>query len=305
MGLSLASGGHLTHGYKISFSGFLYKSVSYDVDENGLLDYDVIKELAIREKPKVIICGYSAYSRIINWAKFREIADACGAYLMADIAHISGLIIAGVHPSPVPYADIITTTTHKTLRGVRGAIIMTNNDELAKKIDRWVFPGYQGGPLFHAIAGKAVAFGEALLPSFKEYGKCVVENSKEFAQAFLDKGVSIVSGGTDNHLFTINVYKSYGISGKDAEMLLGKFNITVNKNTVPFDTLSPMVASGIRLGSAAMTSRKFSKWNQLAQIIDTILRSHKTILENKTLTYNLKKQVKVLTKEFPIITVYR
>lgn len=307
MGLSLASGGHLTHGYKISFSGIFYNSVSYEVDKNGFLDYEAIKKIAIKEKPKVIIAGYSAYSRIIDWAKFREIADACGAYLMADIAHISGLIIAGVHPSPVGYADVITTTTHKTLRGARGAIIMTNDEELAKKIDRWVFPGYQGGPLFHTIAGKAVAFGEALLPSFKEYGKKIVENSKEFAQAFLDKNVAIVSGGTDNHLFTINVYQSYKISGKDAESLLNKFNITVNKNTVPFDTLSPMVASGIRLGTAAMTSRKFTKWRELADIIDTILKNHETILkpESEKLFNSLKKKVKDFTKKFPIITVYR
>lgn len=304
MGLSLNSGGHLTHGYKISFSGIFYNSVSYDVDDNGVLDYEAIKQLAIKEKPAVIICGYSAYPRIINFAKFREIADACGAKLMADIAHISGLIIAGVHPSPVGYADIITSTTHKTLRGARGAIIMTNDEEIAKKVDRWVFPGYQGGPLFHAIAGKAVAFGEALKPEFKQYGKNIVENAKQFSEWFLANNIEIVSGKTENHLFTINVHKSYGITGKEAENLLGKFNITVNKNTIPNDTLSPMVSSGIRIGVAAMTSRNFTKWNELAQIIHTILSNGNSILKNSELKKQIKQQVKLLTKEFPLVGEY-
>ncbi|MBU4689943.1 serine hydroxymethyltransferase [Mycoplasma zalophidermidis] len=304
MGLSLNSGGHLTHGYKISFSGIFYESIPYEVDNNGVLDYDKIKELAIKEKPAVIICGYSAYPRIVDFKKFKEIADACGAKLMADIAHISGLIIAGVHPSPVGYADIITSTTHKTLRGARGAIIMTNNDEIAKKIDRWVFPGYQGGPLFHAIAGKAVAFGEALKPEFKEYGRQIIKNAKDFSEWFTNKNIEIVSGKTENHLFTINVYKSYKITGKDAEILLGKFNITVNKNTIPNDELSPMVSSGIRIGVAAMTSRKFTKWFKLASIIDTILTEHDTILSDKIKTKNIINEIKKLTQEFPIITEY-
>ncbi|ENY70159.1 Serine hydroxymethyltransferase [Mycoplasmopsis bovigenitalium 51080] len=304
MGLSLNSGGHLTHGYKISFSGIFYNSVSYDVDDNGVLDYEAIKQLAIKEKPAVIICGYSAYPRIIDFAKFREIANACGAKLMADIAHISGLIIAGVHPSPVGYADIITSTTHKTLRGARGAIIMTNDEEIAKKVDRWVFPGYQGGPLFHAIAGKAVAFGEALKPEFKQYGKNIVENAKQFSEWFLANNIEIVSGKTENHLFTINVHKSYGITGKEAENLLGKFNITVNKNTIPNDTLSPMVSSGIRIGVAAMTSRNFTKWNELAQIIHTILSKGNSILKDSELKKQIKQQVKLLTKEFPLVGEY-
>ncbi|BAW18105.1 serine hydroxymethyltransferase [Mycoplasmopsis bovigenitalium] len=304
MGLSLNSGGHLTHGYKISFSGIFYNSVSYDVDDNGVLDYEAIKQLAIKEKPAVIICGYSAYPRIIDFAKFREIADACGAKLMADIAHISGLIIAGVHPSPVGYADIITSTTHKTLRGARGAIIMTNDEEIAKKVDRWVFPGYQGGPLFHAIAGKAVAFGEALKPEFKQYGKNIVENAKQFSEWFLANNIEIVSGKTENHLFTINVHKSYGITGKEAENLLGKFNITVNKNTIPNDTLSPMISSGIRIGVAAMTSRNFTKWNELAQIIHVILSNGNSILKNSELKKQIKQQVKLLTKEFPLVGEY-
>ncbi|AIA29630.1 serine hydroxymethyltransferase [Mycoplasmopsis californica] len=304
MGLSLNSGGHLTHGYKISFSGIFYKSVSYEVDQNGVLDYEEIKRIAIKEKPVVIICGYSAYPRIVDFKKFREIADACGAKLMADIAHISGLIIAGVHPSPVGYADVITSTTHKTLRGTRGAIIMTNDAEIAKKVDRWVFPGYQGGPLFHAIAGKAVAFGEALKPEFKEYGRSIVANAKMFSEAFINRGVEVVSGKTDNHLFTLNVYKSYGITGKEAEKILGNINITVNKNTIPNDSLSPMVSSGIRIGTAAMTSRKFTKWEQLAEIIHTLLSNFMVIKKDKTLLKELKQKVKDLSAQFPIITEY-
>lgn len=308
MGLDLSSGGHLTHGYKISFSGIFYNSITYSVNNEGFLDYEAIKELAIKEKPKVIICGYSAYSRVVDFKKFREIADACGAKLMADIAHIAGLIAGGVHPSPVQYADIITSTTHKTLRGARGAIIMTNDEELAKKINRWVFPGYQGGPLFHAIAGKAVAFGEALKPEYIEYAQNIVKNAKEFSNYFIKQGDSIVSGGTDNHLFTIDVNKSYGISGLQAEKILGKFNITVNKNTVPFDELSPAVTSGIRIGTAAMTSRKFNKWSELGSIMHEILQNCVEFSENEDKHSHgiaeLKKQVSDLTSEFPIITKY-
>lgn len=308
MGLSLSSGGHLSHGYKISFSGQFYHAVTYDVDQNGYLDYEAIKKQAIAEKPALIICGYSAYPRIIDFKKFREIADACGAKLMADIAHIAGLIVAGVHPSPVGYADIITTTTHKTLRGSRGAMIMTNDEEIAKKVNRWVFPGYQGGPLFHAIAGKATAFKEALSPKFKKYGEAIVKNTKTFVNAFLAKKVSIVSGGSDNHLFTIDVQKSYGITGKEAETILGEFNITLNKNTVPFDPLSPTITSGIRLGTAAMTSRNFNKWEELADIIDVILRNYKAFAsKDKSVAKQakaLKNEVLALTKEFPIITEY-
>ncbi|QBF34633.1 serine hydroxymethyltransferase [Mycoplasmopsis phocirhinis] len=304
MGLSLNSGGHLTHGYKISFSGIFYESISYEVGEDGVLDYETIKNLAIKEKPAVIICGYSAYSRIVDFKKFREIADAAGAKLLADIAHISGLIIAGVHPSPVPYADIITSTTHKTLRGARGAIIMTNDEQIAKKIDRWVFPGYQGGPLFHAIAGKAVAFGEALKPQFQIYGQNIVKNARIFSEWFSSRGIKIVSGKTENHLFTINVHQSYGLTGKEAEKLLGLFNITVNKNTIPNDTLSPMVSSGIRIGVAAMTSRNFTKWEELASIIDFILKNHTTITQNEEMFNLYKNKILNLTKQFPIITKY-
>lgn len=308
MGLSLDCGGHLTHGYKISFSGIFYEAVSYKLDKNGLLDYDEILKQAQIEKPDLIIAGYSAYPRIIDFAKFREICDKVGAKLMVDIAHIAGLIVAGVHPSPVGYADIITSTTHKTLRGARGGVIMTNNPEIAKKVDRWVFPGYQGGPLFHAIAGKAIGFYEALQPGFKTYGENVVKNSKKFAQYFIDKGVKVISNGTDNHLFMIDVNSSYNIAGRDAEVILEKFNITINKNSIPFDTLSPTLASGIRLGTAAMTSRDFDKWEELAEIIDYVLSNYNLIVNNdisiQTKVEEIKQKVQQFTKNYPIKKQY-
>lgn len=308
MGLSLDCGGHLTHGYKISFSGIFYEAVSYKLDKNGLLDYDEILKQAQIEKPDLIIAGYSAYPRIIDFAKFREICDKVGAKLMVDIAHIAGLIVAGVHPSPVGYADIITSTTHKTLRGARGGVIMTNNPEIAKKVDRWVFPGYQGGPLFHAIAGKAVGFYEALQPGFKTYGENVVKNSKKFAQYFIDKGVKVISNGTDNHLFMIDVNSSYNITGRDAEVILEKFNITINKNSIPFDTLSPTLASGIRLGTAAMTSRDFDKWEELAEIIDYVLSNYNLIVNNdisiQIKVEEIKQKVQQFTKNYPIKKQY-
>ncbi len=308
MGLSLDSGGHLSHGYKISFSGNFYNAITYDVDENGFLDYNKIKEIAIAEKPKLIICGYSAYSRIVNFEKFREIADACGAKLMADIAHIAGLIIAGVHPSPVNYADIITSTTHKTLRGTRGGIIMTNDPEIAKKVDRWVFPGYQGGPLFHTIAGKAVAFYEALQPSFKIYGKQIVENAHEFCDEFLKLGAKIISGGTDNHLFIIDVLKTYNIDGLTAQKVLEMINITANKNSIPFDTLPPSKTSGLRLGTPAMTSRDFKEWKLLANVIHNVLKEGKEIISNldyaKKIIRKYKPLIKDLNKKYPIKRSY-
>lgn len=308
MGLSLDCGGHLTHGYKISFSGIFYEAVSYKLDKNGLLDYDEILKQAQIEKPDLIIAGYSAYPRIIDFAKFREICDKVGAKLMVDVAHIAGLIVAGVHPSPVGYADIITSTTHKTLRGARGGVIMTNNPEIAKKVDRWVFPGYQGGPLFHAIAGKAVGFYEALQPGFKTYGENVVKNSKKFAQYFINKGVKVISNGTDNHLFMIDVNSSYNITGRDAEVILEKFNITINKNSIPFDTLSPTLASGIRLGTAAMTSRDFDKWDELAEIIDYVLSNYNLIVNNdisiQTKVEEIKQKVQEFTKNYPIKKQY-
>ncbi|WBP83773.1 serine hydroxymethyltransferase [Mycoplasmopsis edwardii] len=298
MGLSLSSGGHLTHGYKISFSGIFYDSVSYDLSQEGILDYDAIERLAIKEKPDLIICGYSAYSRTIDFKRFKEIADKVGAKLMADIAHIAGLIAANVHPSPVGYADVITSTTHKTLRGGRGGIIMTNDEEIAKKINRWVFPGYQGGPLFHAIAGKAVAFYEALQPQFKEYAKNIIKNAKTMSERFRALGAKVVSNGTDNHLFMIDVYNTYKINGKQAEDILHKINITLNKNTIPFDTLNPRLGSGIRIGTAAMTSRGFENWEELANIIHNILSNYEKLNDNSDESNNILNEYKKQILEF-------
>lgn len=299
LGMSLSSGGHLTHGYKINFSGYFYEAYSYDVDENGFLDYEQILKLAQEIKPDLIICGASAYSRIVDFAKFKEIADAVGAKLMADIAHIAGLVATGLHPSPVPYCDIITSTTHKTLRGARGGIIMTNDEAVAKNVDRWIFPGYQGGPLFHVIAGKAVAFKEALSPEFKTYQEQILKNAKAFCKAFQDQGVEIVSGGTDNHLFTINVKKAFKLTGKEVEDILSKIDITVNKNTIPQETLPPQVASGIRLGTPAMTTRGFKEddFILLAKIIIDTLKNY----QDEAKLQELKTKVSELTKRYPII----
>lgn len=279
LGASLDAGGHLTHGYHINFSGKFYESVNYGVDKNGFLDYEEIRKIAIREKPKLIICGYSAYSRKVDFNKFKEIADEVGAKLLADIAHIAGLVAVGEHESPVGYADIITSTTHKTLRGARGGIIMTNDEKLAKKIDRWIFPGYQGGPLMHSIAGKAIAFGEALKPEFKDYIIQVKKNCQAFANEFIKLGAPVVSGGTDNHLFTVDVKEGFGITGKEASTILQKNHITVNKNTVPNDTETPFVTSGIRLGTAAMTTRGFKEQDfiKLAQLMAKALKDKKYI----------------------------
>ncbi|CRH48215.1 putative serine hydroxymethyltransferase [Chlamydia trachomatis] len=246
----------------------------------------------------MLICGYSAYSQIVHFDKFKEIADEVGAYLFADISHISGLIIAGLHPSPVGYADVIMTTTHKTLRGTRGAIILTNNEELAKKIDKAVFPGCQGGALFHQIAGKAVSFFEALQPEFIDYQKQLLINSKVFCQTFINKGAKVISGLTANHLFMIDVKTTYGLTGKEASAILQECNITVNKNSIPNDTESPLVSSGIRLGSAAMTSRGFGEdeFIILANLIDKLLRDP----YNDSLKMIIKKEVSKLTSMFPI-----
>ena len=286
LGLSLQSGGHLTHGYKINFSGLFFDSDTYEVDENGLLDYDEILKKAKKYKPNLIICGYSAYSRIIDFKKFREIADKVGAKLLADIAHISGLVATNEHPSPVPYAHIITSTTHKTLRGARGGVIMTNDESIAKKMDKYLFPGTQGGPLMHSIAGKAVAFGEALKPNFKKYTSQIVKNAKTFAKQFIKNGCEVISGGTDNHLFIINVKKTYKITGKEASNILQKNNITVNKNTIPNDTESPFVTSGIRVGTPAMTTRGFKEKHfiKLANLMHLALKDNK----------NIKKEVQKL-----------
>ncbi|AKJ52765.1 serine hydroxymethyltransferase [Metamycoplasma hominis] len=298
LGLDLNSGGHLSHGYKISFSGKFYEAHTYSVNDQGLLDYDKILEIAKEVKPKMIICGYSAYSQIVDFAKFRKICDEVGAKLFADISHISGLIIAGLHPSPSGYADVIMTTTHKTLRGTRGAIILTNDEEIFKRVNSAVFPGVQGGPLLHQIAAKAVSFREALQPEFIDYQKQLLLNSKIMCQTFLNKGVKIISGLTQNHLFMIDVKTSYGITGKYATEVLGRVNITVNKNTIPNDSEKPTVASGIRIGSAAMTSRglKEDEFIILANLIDKVLRDP----ENENLLYVVKKEIAKLTNSFPI-----
>ncbi|MBD3899152.1 serine hydroxymethyltransferase [Metamycoplasma hominis] len=298
LGLDLNSGGHLSHGYKISFSGKFYEAHTYSVNDEGILDYDKILEIAKEVKPKMIICGYSAYSQIVDFAKFRKICDEVGAKLFADISHISGLIIAGLHPSPSGYADVIMTTTHKTLRGTRGAIILTNDEEIFKRVNSAVFPGVQGGPLLHQIAAKAVSFREALQPEFIDYQKQLLLNSKIMCQTFLNKGVKIISGLTQNHLFMIDVKTSYGITGKYATEVLGRVNITVNKNTIPNDSEKPTVASGIRIGSAAMTSRglKEDEFIILANLIDKVLRDP----ENENLLYVVKKEIAKLTNSFPI-----
>lgn len=302
LGLSLASGGHLSHGYKISFSGTFYDSYAYELNAEGKLDYDEIEKIAKKVKPKMIICGYSAYSQIIDFKRFKEIANSVGSYLFADISHISGLIIAGLHPSPSEYADIIMTTTHKTLRGTRGAIIMTNNEEIYSRINKAVFPGYQGGPLFHQIAGKAVSFYEALQPEFKEYQKQLLLNSRVFCQRFINKNVKIVSGLTQNHLFIIDVKSSYNLTGKQAETILSNLNITVNKNSIPNDTEKPMITSGIRLGSAAMTSRGF-KEDEFIIIADLI---DKALLEPNNISLHnvIKKEISKIANSFPIKKFY-
>ena len=252
LGMDLSSGGHLTHGHPLNFSGTLYHFVSYGVNrETEMIDYDEVMEIAMREKPKLIVAGASAYPRIIDFAKFREIADACGAYLMVDMAHIAGLVAAGLHPNPVPYCDFVTSTTHKTLRGPRGGIILCK-EKYAALLDKKVFPGMQGGPLMHIIAAKAVCFNEVLQPEFKEYAKQIIDNCKVLSDTLKEEGFRIVTGGTDNHLILVDVMGSIGVSGKECEKILDEVCITCNKNTIPFDTQKPFVTSGIRLGTAEM-----------------------------------------------------
>lgn len=258
LGMSLAHGGHLTHGSHVSFSGKLYDAVQYGIDENGIIDYDEVERLAVEHKPKMIIAGFSAYSGILDWAKFREIADKVGAYLFVDMAHVAGLIAAGLYPNPLPHAHVVTTTTHKTLAGPRGGLILSacGDEDVYKKLNSAVFPGGQGGPLCHVIAAKAVAFKEALQPEFKTYQAQVLENAKAMASVFIERGFNIVSGGTDNHLFLVDLIEK-DITGKDADAALGKANITVNKNSVPNDPRSPFVTSGLRVGTPAITRRGF------------------------------------------------
>lgn len=273
MGMNLSHGGHLTHGHPINFSGIDYKIIGYDVNpKTELIDYDEVERLAKENKPKMIIAGASAYSRIIDFKRFREIADSVGAYLMVDMAHIAGLVAAGLHPNPVEYADVVTSTTHKTLRGPRGGIILTNSEEIIKKINKTIFPGIQGGPLMHVIAAKAQSFSEALDPSFKTYQEQVLKNIKALSKSLEENGFRIVSGGTDNHLILVDVTSS-NLTGKEAEKLLDEINITVNKNTIPYDKASPMITSGIRIGSPAMTTRglKEVEFYEIGNIISDAL----------------------------------
>ena len=272
LGMDLSTGGHLTHGSKASFSGKIYNTVFYGVNpETGLIDYDEVRAKALEHKPKMIIAGASAYPRIIDFKKFSEIAHEVGAYLMVDMAHIAGLVAAGEHPNPVPYADVVTTTTHKTMRGPRGGIILTNNEEIAKKIDRAVFPGAQGGPLMHIIAAKAVALGEALRPEFKDYQAQIVKNAKVLAETLTAGGIELVSGGTDNHLMLLDLRK-LNMSGQELEDRLDRVHITVNKNSIPGDTRPPMETSGIRIGTPAVTTRGF-KEEEMKIVGDLILKA--------------------------------
>lgn len=299
LGMSLAAGGHLTHGAAPNYSGKWFNSVQYGVrGEDGLLDYEEMERLAREHKPTIIVAGSSAYPRVIDFPRFRKIADEVGAYLMVDMAHFAGLVAAGLYPSPVPYADITTSTTHKTLRGPRGGIIMTNNPDLAKKVNSAVFPGLQGGPLMHVIAGKAVAFGEALQDEFKQYQQCVLANARALADELLKCGFDIVTGGTDSHLVLVDL-RPKKVTGKKAEALMERAGITANKNAVPFDPEKPFVTSGVRLGSPAATARGFgeAEFRQVARMIDTVLSAD----ENDDATFErVRKEVKELCARFPI-----
>jgi glycine hydroxymethyltransferase len=297
MGMNLSHGGHLTHGHSINFSGIDYEIIQYNVNkETELIDYEELMEIAKKEKPKMIIAGASAYSREIDFKKFREVADACGAILMVDMAHIAGLVATNLHMSPIPYADVVTTTTHKTLRGPRGGLILTNNEEIIKKINKTIFPGIQGGPLMHVIAAKAECFYEALQPEFKTYQEQVLKNIKALAEVLKENNIRIVTNGTDNHLILVDV-KSIGLTGKIAEEVLDKIHITCNKNTIPYDTESPVITSGIRIGAPAMTTRGFKEkeFEQVGKIIVSALKNQSEDNLNK-----LSKEVLEITKKFPL-----
>lgn len=298
MGLALNHGGHLTHGHALSFSGQDYHFVPYYLNEDGVIDYDEVLQIAKAVKPKLIVTGASAYPRKIDFKRFSEIAKEVGAYLMVDMAHIAGLVATNLHQSPLPYADVVTSTTHKTLRGPRGGIILTNNEEIAKKIDKNIFPGIQGGPLMHIIAAKAVAFEEALKPEFVLYQQQVIKNAQVLANELKKLGYKLVSGGTDNHLMLVDVKSSVGLTGKYAEKLLCSLNITCNKNTIPNDSEKPMVSSGIRLGTPALTTRgmKEKEMIQIAHLIDKALRNY----DNEELQEQVKKEVILLTSKFPL-----
>lgn len=299
LGMDLSAGGHLTHGSPVNFSGKTYNFVGYKVNqEDECLDYEEIAQIAQKCHPDLIVAGASAYPRIIDFKKFREIADSVGAKLMVDMAHIAGLVAAGVHPNPMPYADVVTTTTHKTLRGPRGGLILTNDEQLAKKIDSAIFPGLQGGPLEHVIAGKAVAFKEALAPEFKDYCRQILVNMQAMVEVFAkDEKVRLVSGGTDNHLLLLEVLAT-GLNGKQAEKVLDVVNITVNKNAIPFGTLSPFKTSGIRLGTAAITTRGFKEddCREVAQIILDVLHAP----EDEATLKQASQRVKALTDKYPL-----
>lgn len=299
LGMSLAHGGHLTHGAKVSFSGKIYHSVQYGLNEaTGEIDYDEVAALAREHQPKMIVAGFSAYSRIIDWQRFRDIADEVGAYLFVDMAHVAGLVATGHYPNPIPFADVVTTTTHKTLRGPRGGLILArHNEELEKKLNSAVFPGGQGGPLMHVIAAKAVAFQEALLPGFTDYQAQVVKNARVMADGFIKRGYDVVSGGTDNHLFLVSLIHQ-GITGKDADAALGKAHITVNKNAVPNDPQSPFVTSGLRIGTPAVTSRGF-KEEQVAQLTEWICDILDD-LHNEDVIATVRSLVASLCAEYPV-----
>ena len=297
LGMNLSHGGHLTHGSPVNFSGIQYNFIEYGVNkETEMIDYEEVRSIALEHKPKMIVAGASAYSRTINFAKFREIADEIGAYLFVDMAHIAGLVAAGLHPNPVPHAHFVTSTTHKTLRGPRGGMILTT-EEFAKKVDKTIFPGIQGGPLMHVIAAKAVAFGEALQPEFKEYQKQVVANAKTLADSLTEEGLRIVSGGTDNHVMLLDV-SALGLTGKVAEHVLDEVGITANKNTIPFDTSSPFITSGVRIGTPAVTSRGFAEqeMKEIASIIAKLLKNH----EDASVIAEAKERVQALTDKFPL-----
>ncbi|PLW81414.1 serine hydroxymethyltransferase [Kineobactrum sediminis] len=299
LGLSLDHGGHLTHGAKPNFSGKIYNAIQYGLNpKNGEIDYDQVDALAREHHPKVIVAGFSAYSQVLDWARFRKIADNVGAWLFVDMAHVAGLIAAGVYPSPIPHAHVVTTTTHKTLRGPRGGLILAQGQpELAKKFNSLIFPGIQGGPLMHVIAARAVAFKEALEPSFREYQKQVVKNAKAMAETFLQRGYRVISGGTENHLFLVDLIEK-GMTGKDADAALGRANITVNKNAVPDDPQSPFVTSGLRIGTPAMTTRgmndeharKLANW--MCDVLDDI--------EDESIINQVRDQVLTLCKQHPV-----
>jgi len=302
LGMSLAAGGHLTHGAAPNQSGKWFKAIQYGVREaDGLIDYEEMERLALEHKPKLIIAGFSAYSRVVDWARFRKAADSVGAYLMADMAHVAGLVAAGVYPSPLPHAHVVTTTTHKTLRGPRGGMILSNDDELGKKFNSAIFPGIQGGPLMHVIAAKAVAFGEALQPSFKTYGKQVVDNARALADTLVKRGVNIVTGGTDNHLMLVDL-RPKKVTGKAAEESLERAGLTCNKNAIPFDPEKPFVTSGIRLGTPAGTTRGFgvAEYRIVGELIGDVLDGLAAGGDNSAVEQRVKKQVEELCEKFPI-----